>query len=384
MNIDGFKGLHNTKQSRRLPLGALTVAENIDIDDLGGIVLREGFVLSAAFTSITSAYATRDQERLFVVDSGDLKLVYEDLTSATIKTGVGTDRIFWTEAGNQVFLSSGHIIEEDNNVIDWRTPTAPQATVTAVSGNLPAGQYQVAVTYQKGREGGCNAPVTIDVGDDSGLGITVTALAPYDINIYVSDLNGTELYLVDTITSGGIVVNDMKNLTYPLDEVHKQTYPVPDNIEQVAFYEAKLWASEYLSEKNQTIIWYSKAFAWHLFDTYSDYIAVPGKVLMLEATPQGLVIGTDQEIYAWTVENSLIQLAEYGVVGGYPSDFKQNGNILIHTKRGICHALPFENLTEQKVSLEPGLDCYTKVMEQNGIERCVVLNDGGGVANNKL
>ena len=239
-------------------------------------------------------------------------------------------------------------------------------------------------TYQLGREGGCFAPVSVDVPEGSGLGISITSLSPYNVNIYVSDLNGDSLYLAGTVQAGGITVNNTANLSYPLDEIHRQTFPLPDNIEQVAFYETKLWASEFLSEKNQSIIWYSKPFAWHLFDTYSDYIAIPGRVLMLEATPQGLVIGTDEEIYAWTVDSSLVQLAEYGVVGGYPAAFKQNGNILIHSQRGVCHALPFENLTQEKVSLDPGIDCFSYIVEQNGIERFVAINDGGGLANNKL
>lgn len=379
MRIDRFLGLHNTKQARRLPKGALTQADNVDVDDLGGLVIREGFVADIGATSITAAYATRDQNRLFWIDSGNLVEVMPDDTTITLKTGMPSGRVYWTEAGSQIFMSTGHIIE--NEVSDWRIPTCPQPNVSVISGDLPAGQYQIACTYQSGREGGCSAPVVVDVADDSGLAITVPDLSPYDVNVYVSDLNGDVLYLADTLMIGGVTVHNI-DLSYPLDSIHHQTYPVPEGISRICFYEAKLWAAQF--QDGQTIIWYSKPFAWHLFDLYSDYLVIPGEVLMLEATPQGLVIGTSEEIYAYTKDEALVQLAEYGVVDGYPAAFRQDGNILIHTQRGTCAALPFKNLTEHKISLTPGRDCATAIVEQNGLERFVALHDGQGQANNTL
>ena len=45
-DIDAFLGIHNREQSRRLPKGALTKADNVDIDDAAGLILRTGYNLS--------------------------------------------------------------------------------------------------------------------------------------------------------------------------------------------------------------------------------------------------------------------------------------------------------------------------------------------------
>jgi hypothetical protein len=119
-----------------------------------------------------------------------------------------------------------------------------------------------------------------------------------------------------------------------------------------------------------------------LYELYGDYIPVPGKVLMLESTLGGLVIGTDREIYVYTEGESLVKLADYGVISGYPAARKKDGNILFWTQRGVCEALPFKNVTESKVSLAPGFSCSTSVIRENGEERFLVLTDGNGTADN--
>jgi hypothetical protein len=46
--------------------------------------------------------------------------------------------------------------------------------------------------------------------------------------------------------------------------------------------------------------------------------------------------------------------------------------------------MPFENVTQQKVSVVPGDYCAVAHIEQNGFNRFVALTDVGGVSNNQL
>jgi hypothetical protein len=66
-----------------------------------------------------------------------------------------------------------------------------------------------------------------------------------------------------------------------------------------------------------------------------------------------MIIGTDREIYSWD-EDQLVLLASYGVIPGR-NMIEHRGKIYFWTKRGLCRALPFENLHESTVSVPPGL-----------------------------
>jgi len=186
-NIGRFNGLRNKQQSRRLEPGDLTVASNIDVDDTGGIILRPGFIKSLDLTSVTAAFTTHDERRAFVVDNGNLILIHPGLSSEIIAMGMSTGYIHWVEIGKFVVLSTGHIIDGMNNVTSWRIETPLQPKVSVVSGNLPAGQYKVAVAYAdlSGREGGASDILTLDVPTDSGLTIAPEFLTNDRVRVYV-------------------------------------------------------------------------------------------------------------------------------------------------------------------------------------------------------
>jgi hypothetical protein len=95
-----------------------------------------------------------------------------------------------------------------------------------------------------------------------------------------------------------------------------------------------------------------------------------------------LIIGTDSAIYAYTGE--LDKLADYGVPQGraftrMPSDDDEGAEkIKIFSKRGVCEAMPFKNLTERRALFAPGSQCSTAIVAQNGIHKFIALSDGSG------
>ena len=80
--ITQFKGLHNKGPSLRLPSGALTVADNVNVLDTGAIEVRSGYERATTMT-LSGAFATEDESRLYVVDSGVLKVVHPDMRRRT-------------------------------------------------------------------------------------------------------------------------------------------------------------------------------------------------------------------------------------------------------------------------------------------------------------
>jgi len=382
--MNTFLGIHNTTDGKRLPFGSLMMADNVDIDDTGEVQRREGYALSQSMTMITSAFSTQDERRLFVVDSGTLKVISPDLSEVIIANGIPSTYIYWLEVADYVFMSTGHVIDSNNTVMSWRIPNPEQLSVSIISGGLFAGQYQLVCTYVDagGREGGASRPVLIDCPAKSGLSITPVYLTGYSVRLYMTDVNGNEYYFLGEYKSGVIDIINSDTLSAPIDNAQLRAYQAPINIDILAFYNSCLWGAEF--SDGQTVLWYSQPFWWNLFNLSDDYIIVPGKVNMLLGHPSGLLIGTDDEIYLYTQEETLVRIAQYGVPSGIPYTKDDLGNIFIWTHQGVCNAFPFENMTERKLSIPSGDVCFTKVIEQKGLRKIVVLTDGKGVADNKL
>jgi len=382
-NIDAFLGIRNKEQSKRQPQGALDSAINVDIDDSGCIVLRDGYAKSFNFTNITAAFSTQDERRTFVVDNGDLKLVDSFGVSTTLYSGIPASYIHWLEVDGYILMSSGHLINVDNRVSLWRIPNPIAPVFIVISGNLKAGQYQLTLTYtdELGREGGASSITTVNVSDDSGITIT-PIYGGNQVNVYVSDTNGTEMYLYGRYMSGNVTITTSESLVYPIEKAQLSSYPAPQGISNLAFFNGQIYCS--VLEDGVSTLFFSEPFWWNLFDLQNNFIQISGEVRLLAAHREGLIIATDKEIHAYSNEGSLIKLADYGVPKGKAYAQDDNGNIFIHSNQGLCVGLPFKNLTEEKVSLPSGDHCFTELIEKNGMQKIVILTDGNGDADNKL
>lgn len=384
-NVDGFLGLRNREQPRRMKVGSLTIAENVDIDDMGGVVKREGYISSLPLTDVTSAFCTKDERRMFIVSDGELSVINNiNLNPTVIKTEVDKGYIHWLEIADFILMSTGEIIDKDNNTSSWQIPNPLLPTVVKSSGILYKGQYQLVYTYVDalGREGGASDVTVIDVTDLSGLIITPVYLAGHSIKLYISDVDGKELYLQGTYISGSINVNKTNDLVYPIDEVQLKAHDVPSNIECIAFHDSSLWLSSFYN--GNTTLFQSEPFWWNLFDLQKEHLMIPGQVNMIVGINEGLVIGTNDEIYIYTNDSNLVKLAEYGVPTGKPFCMDDGNTLFVHSNQGLCVASPFKNLTEDKVSLPAGDSNHVSFVEKDGFKKIVILTDGIGTEDNKL
>lgn len=152
----------------------------------------------------------------------------------------------------------------------------------------------------------------------------------------------------------------------------------PQGVTVVSWFDSSLYCAQLVD--NATVIWQSKPFHYHLYDYDDAYIQVPGEVVAMKRSAEGLCIATTSAIYLYN--EALTKLADYGVVRGRPIVRLPSGQLLIYTVRGVC-TIPFQNLTEAKVSLPPGRECSTAVVDVGGISRFIALHDGGGTAHNK-
>ncbi len=56
---------------------------------------------------------------------------------------------------------------------------------------------------------------------------------------------------------------------------------MPIGTSSIQFWKGRAYAAEFLAGANQTVIWFSEALGFHLWNLNSNFIIVPGRVHML-------------------------------------------------------------------------------------------------------
>ena len=136
--IARFNGLNNVTDPLRLGLGWLTQADNVDITDTGAIKKREGYSLVEGGAP-SSAYATADESRLYVVASDGIKVMTDDGLINLSGGEVSSDQpMHFCEVNDQVFFNNGAddgIISPDGNIALWRASPLREWPLLDAEGN---------------------------------------------------------------------------------------------------------------------------------------------------------------------------------------------------------------------------------------------------------
>ena len=383
MKAARFKGLNNVTDPLTMGLEWLTQADNIHITDRGRIDKRGGQVRTLA-ASLSSAYATIDQQRCYLVSGTTLKSLAGSAAAVTLATGLATTAMHWAEINGQVFYNNGTdrgIIGTDNAILPWAwtVPNAP--ALLQVSGSLPQGQYQVCCTFTlaDGRETGPSDAVQLDLS--GGLQISAIPHATgCTTNVYIAPANSSVFGLAMQRAPSAMVWNSSAdNLGREL--LTADMSPLPAGCDVIQAWGGRLHAAQYLPDLDQSVVWSSQPLGFHLFNLGKDGILLPGRVTMLAPHDKALVMGTDRAVHALTPEG-LIELAPYGVVPGAHWSLDDDRTVLFWTTRGVCRALPFSNLTQDNVSVAPSLRAGGAIVRDNGQKRYVVAIQQGGTAFN--
>jgi len=377
--ISAFKGINNVSDPMRLGMKWLAQADNVNISDTGAISKREGYALNRA-GAFTGAYNTLDFSRLYLATDSTI----QDFVGTIIYTMLAPGKtVHWCEINEQVFFNNGvdtGIILPDNSIIPWgwTAPTAP--SVAAVTGNLPAGLYQVrcTATLPDGRETGASEAAEITLAE--GQSLQLSGLTPGN-NIYITPANSEVYQLAGRATSSAFTFNASPD-ALGRDLLNNFLDPLPFGSDVIQAWRGRVYASSYMASENQSVVWFSEALGYHLFNLNQNYIIVPGKVEMLAPHDSALVIGTDAKVFAYDGQK-LDTLADYGVVAGQHWA-RYDSSILFWSLRGLCAFAPFANLTEKQISVAPGIRAGGCLVRQDGQARYVASLQTGGTAFNSL
>lgn len=368
MVITKFGGIVNTVSARVIPSNpeagtGLQDAIDVDITNAGGIVARPGYPLTPTISvNISTAYDTLDGVS-YAISDGYLKRARPGPAYDTLVASTATE---FDDYQRYLFTNDGYMVFEET-VSDIKVPVPREPEIVITGGTLPAGRYLIVSTFTNasGLEGGTSPIVEIELDAEGEILITPEERAGYTPNVYITETGGEVFY--DRV-SGKQIAPELVNAN-----------PFPDNAHKVAYFDNRLYVSARMGD--HTVVWFSKPYQYHLYGVDDGYFVVPGSVRDMKGISQGLIIGTDRAVYAYA-EGSLTELAKYGVVPGRSILKLPDDTVRIHTIRGVCSALPFQELTQDTVSLHMGSKVSTVVMYNNGIRKYVALHDAGGSAFN--
>ncbi|GAA5785655.1 hypothetical protein [Chitiniphilus shinanonensis] len=193
--LAGWRGAHNVLDAADLPDGY--VADALD-----------GYFDGARVFEALPAPTDRGGPALIAVWRGPVQLALgadgtlyrlDSLPAETLRAGLAGDWLAAVAVGPSVYLSDGQtmLLIEDGAARPWTVP-APLPQVARIDGAIPAGHYQLAITWvlDDGRESGCEPqPLTLDA--PSGLALGHAAPVPEGVayaRIYLTATDGTELY----------------------------------------------------------------------------------------------------------------------------------------------------------------------------------------------
>ncbi len=212
-------GINNVATEGALPTDdkgyprALREADNVDIDAAGWVRRRRGSTRSRPGQLTHSLWSHELLQFGLFVDHGQLQALLEDGQVQPLGLEVGLNPVSYTVIGDRVFFSSiTHCgaLDMDLRSAAWapEQPSGQPLLALARESPLPAGQYQVAVTFidRVGRESGSTLAAAIDVPEGFGIELSSIPLPlendTLSVALYVSAANDQVLRQYAVLPAG--------------------------------------------------------------------------------------------------------------------------------------------------------------------------------------
>jgi hypothetical protein len=400
-----FAGIINTRTSKEIARSGLIAATNVEIDDEKRLLRRNGYSLAVA-GAVRGAYATNDQSKLYLVIGTDLIRLMDDGTQRVLHSGLTpvlpVSGYSWAEdPSNYVTYTNGVDSGIVRNGLDWlplaiNEPVITAATVVDVSAQQTMAFHigsryitntlRIFATYllPDGRESAPSAVWQITSAPEVATLSVVVAPQYAATRLYASPPGGDVYFFVAQSTAA--------SFTVPVADLYSAAgveYPFttaisgfPSACRHLTFYDGRMYASEYIPERGMSVVWISEPLQYHLFNKAEDFFTIIGEVVLLLPSEKGLVVGTDNQIYGWDGEK-LTEVVQYGVVVGHCGDVAPDGTAYFWTLRGVAKAFPYELVTEQTFSGDPGVFNHAKLLFEHGFVKLVASTVVGNDVFNK-
>lgn len=212
LKLGPFLGINNRKPDFALHVDKtgdyLRSADNVDINNVGGIVRRRGVTLLQAMSNAHSLHMITATTG-FLVRASVLYSITLPAYSETLLAILSSDATMtYAQLGVDWYYSNGTDLGRVTGGTQYPIGLAPQSApaLTVIGGSLLTGQYQIALAYVNtttGEEGAISDFAYQELTTTGGIRVTLPgALAgTTHINVYLSDSNGTVPMLHSTVTA---------------------------------------------------------------------------------------------------------------------------------------------------------------------------------------
>lgn len=373
-------GVNNRAYEFELPDGALRDAVNVDITNGGRTLRRRGATALRKLAQIHSVFG--GSEHLLFMQAGALRRGIPP-ADVSLRTGLSAADMDYVEVNKDVYYSNGEVtgkVIAAGTDAPWglKLPISQPVLTPGVVGGLPAGRYQIAVTFvcSDGEESGALSPQPVDVVE--GGGIQLTAIPqPVEagvnrVRIYRTSTNGDKLYVHQTLLIGVVsLLVGVSVLGRELETLLGTPFPPCTLLD---YYNGRIYGAQ------GNILWYSLPFRYGFLDSYIQFSE---EVSVLEATQDGCYVCADQTYFypgATPSKQEQRTLLPFGGVYGSGTKVRNSRDVAWFSKNGWVVGKPggsIEQITDKHVAV-PGYAAGAALFrEDRGIRQLVGAFQGG-------
>lgn len=346
-------------------------AVNVDLTASGTVQRRQGATKVLAGADLHSLWSERDMT--LYVDGDALRRVGADFEPVTLRDGlVPGQPASYTWFGHDVYWTNGVVLERIRGGVcgPAGVPVLNPApfVLPASGGSLPGGLYQVVFTAvgADGEESGASWPTQVLVPPAGRL--DVMGLPGTSTNIYVSPVNGDELFLTaqTSATTYSIPVGPGQGARCPTLGLR----PMPAG-QIVRAHNGRLLVAR------DSILYYSEPFAPALHNPARGYVPFPGRITVVEPTDGGVYVVADRTY--WLAGDDIdkagvVEKLPYGAVEGTGGRSPTDQSVWWYSARGLVVGTPagdLKNLQEETVAVESAAAGATLFRESDGMRQLV-------------
>jgi hypothetical protein len=377
IKISNFIGMQNIKTSESLFVGKAGACQpriilNSDVTSQGRLIKRDGSTKVISLTNPHSLWS----DTLAVLCASEGKLYRISQGQAVEICSITDSELSYAEVNEKIYISNpcwNIIFDPSNNsTAEWGLPLPEQPVVSATSGSLPVGTYQLCFTKFNSREiSGNGAIAEIELISEGG--ITVSNRTS-DSLVWMTDPNGSKFYLAGQMD----VISTTASSSEPLPSF---LCSPPPFMKYITYAFGRIWGSI------DKILYYSEPFHPEWFRSALNKFEFDQNITMIAQVPTGLFIGCEDTTYflAGNEPQQMKQtLAGKGAVPGtlvYCNNVPELGDVLSPAER-IHVSVPIWlsqegivignvsgrlfNLTQQKVKFAPGVKGASVHRMKNG------------------
>lgn len=391
----GFRdGVNNVFREDSVPANQLRHAVNVDLLPDGKIRRRSGYTRRLSLPACRSAASHLG--RIYMASEGKLVQVDPRTYDHTEVANVDAfsylsfeslnEKLYFTD-GVSTFLSvlpSGDAVS-----VAPENPSRQPDVSTVAMGSLPAGRYQVAITFVRagGEESGTGRAALASLTQEGSIqlqNIPVPAQADIQsVNVYCSHASGEILYRVATLSAGttSFTVSTVPN-GKALETQFLQPLPVGSIVRS---HNARL----YVARRRE--LYFSEAFRFGQHNPWKNYVSFDSDITMIRPVESGMYVSTEHSTYFLRGQDPLAndfamtQVHEYGAVRGtdtlvragmFSFENLSTGHVAVwwSTNGTMIVGLPngqVQPLREGELSLPEFERGSVSVREYNGVQQLV-------------